>query len=401
MFEKTGDRWEDKFEGLPGFGLVVAIMVALLAWWSPNSGEAVGRETNALVGVAVAYLLYRSGTLLDKPLFNRLYGGLREAPRWPGGHRLHKARLKAAENLNCPLTGLYAKAEGIVKLSEDWHNEVKSKMDASKAARSFILPLFWILLVQLTRRRVPHPDLGPFERILEGILVAAVLLYLLVDKRFLQTICLVAAPILLMLLFLDLPEELLNSWQFHPLTLGGAFVLAIGLYTWQRLGAMTKLYDLAGDLTLLRHSIKLENVSTGKPETRAVLFAGKTVLPLRKVALYPCKEQDVTEAELQDAEKLVRSLAAVDVQVNTQLERPAHAVGHGREGTLPVYLLSKDRMNRIIGYYKPQDSQAVREAQPDLVIQVVRTAEMPPNLKNLRKELERNLANLINRKAPE
>jgi hypothetical protein len=158
MFEKTGDRWEDKFEGLPGFGLVVAIVAVLLAWWSGSSGETVRRESNPLIAVAIAYLLYRTGSVVDDLLFKTTYEKRLEKPhRWLSRWDvLYRASTDAAKSLNCPITGLYAKAEGILKGTEEWQNQVKPKMDGSKAARSFIIPSLVIFAAQYFQLRLPH-----------------------------------------------------------------------------------------------------------------------------------------------------------------------------------------------------------------------------------------------------
>jgi hypothetical protein len=378
MFEKTGDRWEDKFEGLPGFGLVVAIVAMLLAWGLPRGAETAAAEMNALIAVAVAYLLYRSGSLLDK-LFDCLYGSLEKAPPWPGGQALHNARRVAAKQLNCPLTGLYAKAEGILKKSEEWENEVEAKMDGSKAARSFIIPFLVILAVQLITRhshlRLPHllglERLEP--RIVEIILVAAVLVYLILDIKVVQWICLGAAPILLGILFLRLPREWLISWRFHPFTVGCGLLLTTLIYVWRRLAAMLRVYELASRLQVSKRFASVGNATSDEREMRGMLFAGNTVLPLRVVALYPSKEQGVTEDDLQRAERLVRSLALMNVQLYKFSERPLNAPLSGTEPSLPVSLLSVEEMKRIKGDYKPEESKSSREASLDVVIKVVKS----------------------------
>jgi hypothetical protein len=402
MFEKTGDRWEDKFEGLPGFSLVVAIVTIFLAQWSPRGGETAGYETTVLIAVAVGYLLYRAGSLLDKVFDAKMfYGGLEKAPHWPGGQTLHGARVKAANQLNCPLTGLYAKAEGLLKKSEEWQNEVKAKMDGSKAARSFIVPLLLILAAQAIKHfQLPLShglSVEWLEPKIEAFLVAAVLVYLITDIELFQWICFSVALTLLGILFLRLPGDWLNSWRFHPLTVGCALVLTTWIYVWQRVGAMTRLYELTAGFGFSKHFVTTESATSDEKVMKGMFLGPRTMMPLRVVALYPCKEQEVTEDELQRAERLVRSVALMHVQLYRFSERPPGAPLPEADEMLPFSLvLEEEKKKNLIGEYKTEDSKAGKSAKSDLVIKVVKdsAAKEGQRMTSSRGEQRRRLADL-------
>jgi len=379
MFEKLGDRWEDKFEDLPGFSLVVAIVALVLAAWSPHGGEVTPRETNPLVAVAVAYLLYRSGSLLDK-LFDSLYGKLEEpGPRFYGGKALDGARLGAARNLKCPVPGLYNKAASLLRNSEEWKSEVKGKMDGSKAARSLILPLLGILIVQQVRHfHWALPQTLNLEwlrpQIAERFLVGAVVVYLISSIKLVQSICFVIAVVLPLILFIHHPPQLLNTWPLQWPIVGCLLVLSALIYVWRRLAAMMTIYELAAHLHISRHFVPVEGAIGGRGEVKGILFAGKAVVPLRIVALFPCKDQKVSDGELKKAEMLLRSWAPADVQFCKLPERPHNPTPSG-EQMLNVSLLAekeeKKTLNQITRQ-EPEDWSPKQPTQLDIVIQVLK-----------------------------
>jgi hypothetical protein len=193
---------EKVFENTPGLPLVAAAVGSMLALVIKQSEDKFGIGTLLLV-YAGSYLFYRAGGLLDDRLFTPLYGSQADrsklkavwrhgtpvalAPiRWlvdsvPPTGNLATTRTAATQALaSSSDEGLYSSAKHIFGTSEEWRDKVKPVLEVSKAARSLVLPLLVLAVLDSssTVRGVsfwPGPASPPILRALANPWVALAL----------------------------------------------------------------------------------------------------------------------------------------------------------------------------------------------------------------------------------
>ena len=159
---------ENALKTIPGLALVFAVSALLLL--DKNS------ELAAAIRVfIVAWVLYRIGSYVDW-FFDLAYGpGPRHQDateekmsrgwpkvfrvldeKWsrlrktllPGYKRLEERRDKAAQKLKLRgVKGVYKRAKEVLETTADWKSEVDPLTTSSKAARTFIIPLFLVSIV--------------------------------------------------------------------------------------------------------------------------------------------------------------------------------------------------------------------------------------------------------------
>jgi hypothetical protein len=248
----------------PGLVLVFAIIALLLL---EDSSEIAA----AIRVFVVAWGLYRIGSCLDWLLFDPIYArGPR--PHLPGEteHTLRKLRIKlynefarlwyklrkrvvypfaglekkrhnAAKGLRqkgarlSGVEGLYRKTQEALKEDKKWETEVETWNNWSKAVRTFVLPLFAIVVARLAPRWLPliPPEFRPdFEHLGENHLFAALEhLFASFGKDF------ICAREKLHVLFLTCSV----FYAFVPAVL---CLVCLLLYVSLRLHHMTQMYDL-------------------------------------------------------------------------------------------------------------------------------------------------------------
>lgn len=164
----------------PGMPAVTAILSAV-------AGLALGQEVDELsLGTlfllyALAYMFYRLGGILDKPLFTPLYGTEKDRGRvnrvwrWltpgflfpirllvdflPPTAQLESSRQLAAKALGSKPTddvavydteGIYGAAKHLFVGSSEWNDRVKPVLSISKASRAMILPFLMASVIGFT-----------------------------------------------------------------------------------------------------------------------------------------------------------------------------------------------------------------------------------------------------------
>lgn len=160
------ERWFGKHvvELFPGLALLIAIIEYFVEELrAPSSHEVPEAWLYMLVAGVAVYLLGSSwDAILFDPLFSvpdlnasrlkRLWWGALAPLRWatdflPPGKRLRRARVTAGQALNrsradrSDFTGLHKTAARLVSFTKQWEEEIETRLERSKAARSLLFPL--------------------------------------------------------------------------------------------------------------------------------------------------------------------------------------------------------------------------------------------------------------------
>lgn len=145
---------ERAFKTIPGLALAFGI-VGLFTL-------SLGSELSAALRLfVIAWIFYRIGSWLDRPVFDTLYDppSLETETAWDRWRQrrlfryriLEERREKAARALGLPGTaGLYKKATAALREAEVSDLKVYSSLQYSKAARTFILPLVVVSIAFFT-----------------------------------------------------------------------------------------------------------------------------------------------------------------------------------------------------------------------------------------------------------
>lgn len=168
------------FKRYQGLGFVAALLASLLAVAS-GTREAAREELTILAVWAAAFAFYWLGRFLDHPIYDRLFGVGGIWSRVLDRERdLVRARLR---DLGWPADELFATSRALFEYSSSWEHEVSHSYEASKACRSFVIPLLLLFLYELIapplglRPVLIHSPLG-WKALVGVLLVVDLALYL-------------------------------------------------------------------------------------------------------------------------------------------------------------------------------------------------------------------------------
>lgn len=168
------------FDKIQGLGFAAALLAFLLA---VSSGmEHAAREQVILLAVwAAAIAFYWLGHYLDRLVYDPLFG---VSGRWSRVLDRERDRVRAKlRSLGWPDSELQATARSLFESSSAWQDKVRHSYEASKACRSFVLPMLMLCLYELIAPHLglpnvfSHSPLG-WPGLAAGLCVAALGLYL-------------------------------------------------------------------------------------------------------------------------------------------------------------------------------------------------------------------------------
>jgi hypothetical protein len=271
--------FEHSFTKYPGLDLVVQI-VTLLFIPLALSKETIERWSLALliIVLAGAILLFRLSSRLDDVVFDPLYGTARKRLRryeplcrvlssllfpvvflirfFGMKRRLAHERGRALRTLKYPLltsteplppdetfSGLYSAAKTIFSSGEEWENKVRARLEYSKAARVFVVPLLLLTIWTIVQ---PWPRFAP----LIGV-----------DREGLTATLILASD---------------RWWVMYV-----AMQALAGTYLWLRIVHMVKLYGMVAESRCFRFEVRDEIGNV-----RTLLSVGSSVVPLSQLAIF-------------------------------------------------------------------------------------------------------------------
>lgn len=266
--EAVSDYFKSKAKKVPGLAYVATVISGIAAI-TLNRPEHDFHLLEVWVIWFVAFLFYFFSGILDDIVFDPLYG-IQDPDRedwkrkWPPDARviflpiqwivnllprtkkLTGIRRDAADKLNPDnylSKGIYKSAEMFISKSEEWKDKyiVKIWLDLSKAARAFVIPLFILLLLDVSQEWIGVPKIKTF-----------------------------------------LNHHILNWFGLWYIALISLLVLLI-LYVWFRLLHMVKLYDLIDKSKL--HTFFDSRVKV-KNSTMKMLRIGSVIIPTSELDVY-------------------------------------------------------------------------------------------------------------------
>jgi len=129
---------KEKAAKIPGLSYFVIVATFLLLSKEPTVADAV-------LIFLFSWFFYLAGSTWDK-LFDWFYKPRKKPLPAPFIKSLGESRELAARVLKRPITGIYKKSKQLFEKSEDWEKHVNSPLQASKAARTLIIPCILILI---------------------------------------------------------------------------------------------------------------------------------------------------------------------------------------------------------------------------------------------------------------